>query len=149
APVSATRRRRALTGRGRWSGRPERRRSSRLLLCPRPSCQVQRMFPTCTVKQSFTIVGGPRAEPASPVPAARTAQAGDDDGGRERSFDVAVGGVPAALAARAGDEGLPLPAGGQAGGAHRLRGAAGAARRGDAGTAGGGRGRARPRAGAG
>src|SRR5699024_12024911 len=107
------------TGRGRWSWRPERRRSSRLLLCPRPSCQVQRMFPNCTVKQSFTIVGGPRAEPASPVPAARTAQAGDDDGGRERSFDVAVGGVPAALAARAGDEGLPLPAGGQAGGADR------------------------------
>src|SRR5699024_6635995 len=106
-------------------------------------------FPTCTVKQSFTIVGGPRAEPASPVPAAPTAPAGDDDGGRERSFEVAVSGLPAAVAARAGDEGLPLPAGGQAGGAHRLRGAAGAARRGDAGTAGGGRGRARPRAGAG
>src|SRR5699024_4124123 len=119
------------------------------LLCPRSSCQVQRMFPTCTVKQSFMIEGGRHAEPAPSVPVARTAQAGDDDGGRERPFDVAVGGLPAALAAGTGDEGLPVPAGGQEGGAHGLRGAAGSPRRGDAGAAGDGGGRARPRTGGG
>src|SRR5699024_98980 len=91
----------------------------------------------------------PRAEPAPPVPAARAAQAADDDGGRDRPLDVAVGGVPAALAAGEGDEGLPVPAGGQEGGAHRLRGAAGAPRRGDARAAGDGGGGARPGAGGG
>src|SRR5699024_1983006 len=119
------------------------------LLCPRPLRQVQRMFPTCTVKETFTIIGGPCAEPAPPVPAARTAQAGDDDGGRDRPFDVALGRLPAALAAGAGDEGLPVPAGGQEGGAHRRRGAAGASRRGDARSAGDGGGGARPGAGGG
>src|SRR5699024_2058081 len=93
--------------------------------------------------------GRAHAESAPTVPAARTAQAADDDRGRERPFDVGLGRVPAARPARAGDEGLPLRAGGPPGGAHGCGGAARPPRGGDARAAGDGGGRARPRAGRG